>query len=205
MRKIKSLPLLLCVAVVAAAFAVPATASATSWTRYGNPLLENIGFGFSGYVAKEVIGAPGNGFECYASGKGELFAGTDKGEIKEFNFDSKKCVGFGGSFKNCILTSSTTTTPWSIQAVAEGEVRKILINNFGFTWNFTNKSATEKCNIPSWTIESNLTAIPDNPLAMSTLSVSGPTSEHFGASKPSVGYIGFKLTLNEKGVLGISP
>lgn len=140
MRRIKALPLFIAVALVGAALAVPASATAVEW-KGGNLLSGEPGpIEFNGPVTWEN-GV--SGLRCQVHAAGTLYPGN-KGEITAFDVDgngehgSAGCVTFG-TYANCAVKGATfTKVPPKLEAKSTNEalitqpITKVL-----WTWTFS--------------------------------------------------------------------
>jgi hypothetical protein len=166
MRRIKVLSLLVFAALITAAFAVPAAASAYQWTAQGNPLSEKDPntIEFSGTYRAEFLGS---GMICSVHGKGRLKAG-DTGELTEFTATPSTCSSFGQYMSGCKAGSIETNMPRSFKIDSSGKT--ITISEMTFNWaSLTGCSAGYKY----FNTKGNITVTPDTTHGWHSWALSG--------------------------------
>lgn len=184
MRRKRTVPLLVFVALIASAFAVPAAASAAYWTHQGNGLEEAAEINFSGAVEASL---PYLGIACDDVQGTLALSPGDQGEITDIDYS--ECHGSVGSINGLQFTSTPNNLPWPVEIKMNGQEAMIhtddvsvtLKESYGgkVTWNST------------WEL------IPDNQEEMGSLEVEGfnkwcTCSETGGFDLSPAGWLGIE-------------
>lgn len=178
--------LLICAAAVAMAFAMPAVASASNWTKNGvaisglqwskggTPLgAEGGSIAISGGL--KLTGSIGT-LDCQASGSASLSGNSGSGQLTELTISPASCT-LGGLLKPCTETKSITANslPWSINAAGTAAAPTIAINGVSITYTLFCGGETLPLKFTG-----KLTATPNKATAISSLSLSGTLSSASG-------------------------
>lgn len=194
MRKIKAMSLFVSVALMAAAFAVPAVASAHLWTAEGTPLAKKNpnAIEFSGYYAAEFLGS---GMQCSVHGKGRLEGGgADTGELTELTASS--CGNFGQYMAGCQAGSIETNMPRPFKIDPSGQT--ITISELVFNW-----ASMTGCGYKYFNTKGNITVTPDSTTKWHTWSLGGSITGTTNSWEATMGARGF-LTMTPSGYYTIS-
>lgn len=172
MGKIRTMLLVALAAMAAMAFAIPAVASADWSEEEGGPLEEEVAFGLNyGSISWEI--ASMINFTCEVEGEVALTPG-DQGEMITQVIPSS--CSAAGALAGCEFASPPDPVSWPLTAQSDD----IIAKNVTWEWSL------EKCAISKIGFKGDLTLTPDNPFAMSTLSISGTGTTLPGSSKSSV-------------------
>ncbi|HUC06995.1 MAG TPA: hypothetical protein VMR96_02810 [Solirubrobacterales bacterium] len=198
MNKIKSrLPLAL-MAIAVAAFAVPAAASASNWTKEGkevtqanlewtqggNPVESNSSIALEGLMK---FTGPVGGTECTVKESGFVSSGNS-GHINSFEAPLGGCKPLG-ALAGCKLTSVTPAGfPWTISATETGGKVVARITDINVNYKYEGFLCPKEI-----TVTGGLTATPNDSYKISSFSLSGELKASLGE----------KVTVS--GSLGVSP
>jgi hypothetical protein len=177
MRRIKVLPLLIVAAIVGAALAAPAGASAVQWLKGGNPLTkaEPIELNSSAYHGIEFEIDLGNTIDCTVHAVGTVGPGA-VGELTGIDIDGteNRCLT-GGIYAHCVVTG-TATQPLDMEVKSTKEVSLFKPkpklgsgDRILWTWNFSENNEGEcKLKGNSWRIKGPIPLVPVTPFGVIT-------------------------------------
>lgn len=197
MKKLRTLQFAAVAAIMAAAFAAPAVASAAHWfnAKTGQNLKSPATIGLEGEIQFDVAGS-GSGFRCPSSSEATLTPGSE-GTFTKFSLNKSMCVGFGAAYENCVVNSTETKLP-SLKATEAGT---ILVNNLYI------KLGIEKCKTgtPWMSVEGNVTATPDNKYEISSLALKGNVTWKRALEFTSTALVQAWWSVTPAGEYGIAP
>ncbi|HWM63895.1 MAG TPA: hypothetical protein VNP96_07905 [Solirubrobacterales bacterium] len=167
---LKRIMLVASMALALVAVAAPASASA-NWLKHHKPITQNEHIEVEGVLGFAIPGVAS--YRCEIDITATLFAGTTTGEIDTFDITTNKCVGEGGLQACTLKGDHTFDLPWEMH-VETNEAGEPDITITDVTITNTYNDNTPNCPVhDSTVIFPAVTATPDNPTTMSTLTVSG--------------------------------
>jgi hypothetical protein len=158
---VKKMMLLAMAAAAVAAFAVPATASASG-------MFYHEGESFEGAIKETFAGPIGfatgfGGFDCNAYA--EVDMETNGGTVTSLEIDTETCTGTGALAACTLVEDEVTKLGTLTPTAADIDIQNVEITNtYGGMCPLTHSTITATA----------VTATPDNPAAISTLTLSGP-------------------------------
>lgn len=186
--------LLLAMVAIAAVFAVPAGASAAEWTKEGKPLTEAETIELDGTM--RIAPSPTTWFQCEVHATATLKPGSEGTMTTMTTPDLSACSG-GGGYSQC---HAYAEMPKSLRGTAP--ITATTSGTFTIPTNYFHMGWELDCASHWWWWNPNpLTATPDDPNAMSSISLSGALKYYWTTLTASVSGSEFQVT--PAGVYGI--
>jgi len=181
----KSVKIMLLLALSSAALAVPTMASASIWTKEGvqtpfneypawsdegAPLDEATSISLSGTF--KFSSAVAGGIQCTLSTSGTLTP-VLYGQITSASISAPSCTTSGPLATCKVDSTSMGSLPWDSTATEKSGVKSISVTGVSITYKLVSAKGGACGVTPEVTLTGGFTATPDNSLAMTTLTPSG--------------------------------
>jgi hypothetical protein len=209
----RSIKIMLLIAMAAMALAAPTMASASVWTEKGVPLGAGDGGKAPAWTNEgELLGEAtsislngtykftgiGGDTGCTLSAGGTLSPGGS-GQITSASISALSCTT-GGPIASCKVDSTSTAgLPWGLTATEKSGVKSISATGVSITYKLVG-SKGGACVLPEITVTGGFTATPDDSLAIKNLALSGTMKTKTGTNVTVSG----SQSVTPSGKLGIA-